>query len=50
MAVKSNGNALEFASNELKNNREIVLMAVKSNGHAIKFVSNELKGDREIVL
>ena len=49
-AVKQNGWALKYASDELKGDREIVLEAVKQKGYALQFASDELKGDREIVL
>ena len=41
--------SLEYASNELKNNKEIVLEAVKQNGYSLQYASNELKNDKEIV-
>ena len=43
-------NALEYASDELKNDREILLVAVTKNGLALEYASKELKNDREIVL
>ena len=49
-AVKQHGNALTYASAELRGDREIVMEAVKQNGHALGEVSAELKDDREIVL
>ena len=52
-AVKQNGWALEFASDELKNDREVVLEAVKekgSAGFALEYASEELKNDRKVVL
>ena len=42
--------ALQFASNERKEDRRIVLEAVKQNGAALQYASAELQGDREIVL
>jgi hypothetical protein len=48
--VTTHGQALEFASDELKNDRKIVLASVKRNGYALIFASDELKNDREIVL
>ncbi len=48
--MKKNGYALEFASIDLKNNKDIVLAAVKNNGHAFKFLSEELKNNKDIVL
>jgi histidinol phosphatase-like PHP family hydrolase len=50
IAVRQNGNALEFASEELKNDREIVIAAVKQHGGALRYASEELKNDREIVI
>ncbi|KAG2374728.1 hypothetical protein C9374_010472 [Naegleria lovaniensis] len=48
--VKHDGFALEYASQELRNDREIVLEAVKQNGFALEYASQELRNDREIVL
>jgi hypothetical protein len=47
--VKQNGDALEFASDELQGDREVVLAAVKQNGDALKYASQQLRGDREVV-
>ena len=49
-AVKNNGFVLEWASEELQNDKEIVLEAVKNNGFALEYASKELKKDKEIVL
>ena len=49
-AVKQSGEALEYASEALKNDREIVLEAVKQNGDALAYAGEDLKNDREIVL
>ena len=49
-AVIQNGNILEYASDELKGDREIVLAAVSQSKYALYSASVELKGDREIVL
>jgi hypothetical protein len=48
--VKQNGHALISASEELKNDREIVLAAVKQHGGALQCASAELQNDRGIVL
>ena len=48
--VKRNPFALEYASAELKGDREIVMEAVKQDWRALVFASAELKGDREIVM
>ena len=47
--VKQNGYALYYASDELKNNEEIVKEAVKQKGLALKFASKRLQDDEEIV-
>ena len=36
-AVKQDGNSLEYASKELKNDKEIILEAIKENKFSIKF-------------
>ena len=48
-AAKQDGNALQFASAELKGDREIVMEAVEQWGFALQYASHELQGDREIV-
>ena len=48
--VKQNSYSIQYLSDELRNDREIVLMAVKQNGYLIQYLSDELKNDREIVL
>ena len=47
--VKRNPFALEYASAELKGDREIVMVAVKQNGFALECASAELQNDREVV-
>jgi hypothetical protein len=49
-SIKQNGLSFEFASKELQNDREIVLLAVNQYGYLLEFASTELKNDREIVL
>jgi hypothetical protein len=49
-AVGKDGDALCFASTELKADGDIVLKAVKQNGLALKYASADLKADRNIVL
>jgi hypothetical protein len=49
-AVKQTGSALQYASNELKNDRIIVLAAVNQNGQALRFASDELKNDMCILI
>lgn len=47
-AVKKDGRALEFVSEELRNNKEVVLIAVTNLGRALKFASEERKNDEDI--
>ena len=49
-AVKQNGEALEDASYELQNDREIVMAAVTQHGDAVRWASDELQNDPEVVL
>jgi hypothetical protein len=52
-AVKREGDALEYASQELKNNKIIILRAITSKKHkfsTFKYASSELKNDKEFVL
>ena len=48
--VSHNGLMLEFVSEELKRDRDIVLKAVRNTGYALRYASDELKQDREFVL
>ena len=41
-AVKSDGRALEYASDEIKSDRGIVLAAVKSDGSALEYASEQM--------
>jgi hypothetical protein len=49
-AVQNDGSTLEYASKELKADREIVMEAVQSHGWALQYASDELRADREIVM
>ena len=42
-AVKQDGYALEYASEELRGDREVVLAAVKQNGRALEQASFKLQ-------
>ena len=48
--VHQNGVSLEYASQELRGDREVVLAAVHQNGVALEYASEELRTDREVVL
>ena len=43
------GNALQYASEELRNNKEVVLTAVKKDGNALQYASEELQNDKDVV-
>ncbi len=45
-----NGDALRYASEELRADHEIVLAAVHLNGNALRYASEELRADLQIVL
>ena len=49
-AVKKNGRALKFASEELRNDKEVVLKAVENDRWALEFASERLRNDKEVVL
>ena len=50
-AVTKNGTIIEYASDEIKNNRNIVLAAAKSNGNFMSYQRfNQFINDREIML
>ena len=50
-AVKQgSGWALEFASTDLKQDRELVFEAVTQHGDALRYASDELRGDRGVVI
>ena len=44
-AINKNGLALEFASDKLKADKEIVI-AISNNGAALEYASEELKDDK----
>jgi hypothetical protein len=48
--VAQYGGALEHASAQLKNDKEVVLAAVEENGDALEYASEELQNDKEVVL
>ena len=47
--LKSNSYALQYESDELKNNFDIIKIVVSNYGHALEFASNELKNNFDIV-
>ena len=49
-AVTAYGCALQYASDDMKNNYDIVLEAVKQNGRALQHASDNIKNNYDIVL
>lgn len=49
-AVKQNGILLEYASFELRNDKELVLIAVTQTGLSYKYASQELQLDKDVIL
>ena len=49
-AVAQDGQALRYASDDLKADKEVVLTAVAQDGLALDYASDELKADKEVVL
>ncbi|CAE8723944.1 unnamed protein product, partial [Polarella glacialis] len=50
MAVRKDGRALEFASAEIRANKDLVILAVAQCGTSLLFASDELRADKEVVL
>lgn len=48
-AVARNGLLLEFASENMKNNLDVVAAAVWNNGDALQYASSSLRGHRDVV-
>ena len=49
-AVKHGGNALIYADDSLKKDKEVVLEAVKESGDALEYADDKLRADKEVVL
>jgi len=50
IAISNDCWALQYASDELKNDKEVVLAAVSNIGWTLQYASEELKNDKEVVL
>ena len=48
--IRNNGRALQYASDNMKDNYDIVLAAVKNYGDALKYASKNMKDNYDIVL
>ena len=49
-AVTQDGHALNYASERLKDDKDVVLAAVTQYGHALSYASERLKDDEDVVL
>ena len=49
-AVNQDWHALQFVSEDLKRNREILMAGVKHNGLILRLLSNGIHGDKDIFL
>ena len=49
-ALQFVSNELKYASDELRNDRDVVLTAVKQDGWALGWASLELRNNKEVVL
>ena len=47
--MKQNGEALRYASEELKADKEVVMAAVQRYGSALEYASEALRGDPDII-
>eukprot|EP00971_Amphidinium_carterae_P129403 2563086-Amphidinium_carterae.1 len=47
-ALRRDWRALEFASEDCRGDRDIVLAAVKQSGFALQFAAESCRGDREV--
>ena len=48
-ALKKDGLNLSYLSNDLKNNKELVLIAVNQRGSGIQYASDDLRADEEVI-
>eukprot|EP00971_Amphidinium_carterae_P249991 4962537-Amphidinium_carterae.1 len=48
-AVREDGRALEYATEELRGDRDVVLQAVAQNGEALQFAPEQLRDDGEML-
>ena len=49
-AAAQDGWALEYATEELRGDREVVMTAVAQAGGALQYATEELRGDRDVVM
>ena len=42
--------ALQYTSNEMQKDKEVVLVAVAQHGQALRYASDDLQKDKEVVL
>lgn len=49
-AVKNEGNAFQYAGEELRNDKEIVLEAINQNGSYLLYAGERMQNDKDVVL
>eukprot|EP00929_Paragymnodinium_shiwhaense_P112116 TRINITY_DN80371_c0_g1_i1.p1 TRINITY_DN80371_c0_g1~~TRINITY_DN80371_c0_g1_i1.p1 ORF type:complete len:466 (+),score=81.97 TRINITY_DN80371_c0_g1_i1:118-1515(+) len=49
-AVSQNGDALQFAGDEMRSCREVVFAAIRQKASAVQWATEELRADREVAL
>ena len=49
-AVRKYGFALQFASETLRSDKEVVMEAVRQDGDALEFACETLRSDKEVVM
>lgn len=48
--MEREGNALRYASDELRNDKDIVSLAVSNRGYALKWASEAMRADEDVVI
>ena len=49
-AVRNNGPSLKYASDTMKNNKEVVMAAALKNANALEYASDKIKNDKDFIL
>jgi len=49
-AISRNAHSLEYASDDLKNEKELVLLAVKKDGTSLKNAPMKFRADKQVVM
>jgi len=49
-AVTQNGEALEWANDNMKKDKQVVVAAVSQNGFALEYAHDTMKADKDVIL